>query len=54
MTALKNVDFTGKTIRPFVTHEGFVGISNQIKEICKETIFEEGLIIRGSSINSGK
>ena len=35
-TALKGLDYTGKIIRPFVTHEGsgLSSIPSQIKSIC--------------------
>ena len=56
VTALKNIDFSGKIIRPFTTHEGsgLGNIPNQIKEICKGAEVEEGLAIRGSVVNSAK
>ena len=48
VTALKNVDFTGKVIRPFVTHEGsgLANIPSQIKEVCKGAEVMDGLAIR--------
>ena len=56
VTALKNVDFTGKVIRPFVTHEGsgLANIPSQIKEICKGAEVMNGLAIRGSAAGSSK
>lgn len=56
VTALKNIDFTGKTIRPFVTHEGsgLANIPNQIKNVCKGSNVVDGLAIRGSSVNLSK
>ena len=56
VTALKNIDFSGKIIRPFTTHEGsgLGNIPNQIKDICKGAEVEEGLAIRGSVVNSAK
>ena len=56
VTALKNIDFSGKIIRPFTTHEGsgLGNIPNKIKEICKGAEVEEGLAIRGSVVNSAK
>lgn len=40
VTALKNIDFSGKIIRPFTTHEGsgLGSIPNQIKMVCKGAI----------------
>ena len=56
VTALKNVDFTGKVIRPFVTHEGsgLANIPSQIKEVCKGAEVMDGLAIQGSSVSSSK
>ena len=56
VTALKNVDFTGKVIRPFVTHEGsgLANIPSQIKEVCKGAEVMNGLAIRGSAVGSSK
>lgn len=56
VTALKTKDFTGKIIRPFVTHEGsgLSGIPSQIKNICKKAEVLEGLSIYGSSAQSSK
>ena len=54
--ALKNIDFTGKIIRPFTTHEGsgLGDIPNQIKNVCKNALITEGLAIRGSLVNSSR
>ena len=56
VTALKNVDLTGKVIRPFVTHEGsgLANIPSQIKEVCKGAEVMNGLAIRGSAVGSSK
>ena len=53
VTALKDIDFTGKVIRPFTTHEGsgLGNIPNQIKKICRGAEIEDGIAIRGSSVN---
>jgi flavodoxin len=55
-TALKGLDYTGKTIRPFVTHEGscLSSIPNQLKNICTGAVVTNGLAISGSSVNSAK
>ena len=55
-TALKGLDYTGKTIRPFVTHEGsgLSSIPNQLKDICTGAVVTNGLAISGSSVNSAK
>ena len=56
VTALKDIDFTGKIIRPFTTHEGsgLANIPNQIKRVCKSATVTDGLAIRGSSVNSAR
>ena len=55
-TALKGLDYTGKTIRPFVTHEGsgLSSILNQLKDICTGATVESGIAITGSTVNSAK
>lgn len=55
-TALKGLDYTGKTIRPFVTHEGsdLSSIPSQLKNICAGGTVIDGLAILGSSVNSAK
>ena len=55
-TALKDLDFTGKIIRPFVTHEGS-GLSNipsQLKSICKGATVADAIAITGSAVNGAK
>lgn len=50
-TFLEHFDFTGKTIRPFCTHEGS-GMGDSIKDIkalCPGAMIETGLAIRGGS-----
>lgn len=53
VTALKDIDFSGKTIRPFITHEGsgLANIPDQIKMVCSSADVKEGLAIRGASVN---
>ena len=55
-TALKGLDYTGKIIRPFVTHEGsgLSSIPNQLENICTGATVAGGLAISGSSVNSAK
>ena len=55
-TALKGLDYTGKTIRPFVTHEGsgLSSIPNQLKEICIGGKVTSGIAITGSTVNSAR
>lgn len=51
-TFLDHFDFTGKTIKPFCTHEGSgLGRSvNDIKKLCPGATVSEGLAILGSSV----
>ena len=55
-TALNGLDFTGKTIRPFTTHEGsgLSGVPRQLKEICTEAEILEGIAILGSNAKNSK
>ena len=55
-TALKDIDFNGKIIRPFTTHEGsgLSSVPSQLKNICVGANILEGLAIRGASVNSAK
>lgn len=49
-TALEVLDFTGKKIKPFTTHEGSgVGsVMEDIRKICKNAVIEDAIAIRGS------
>lgn len=55
-TFLEHFDFSGKTIRPFCTHEGSrMGSSiKDIKKLCPDAIVEEGLAIHGGSVERSK
>lgn len=55
-TALKGLDYTGKIVRPFVTHEGsgLSSIPNQLKQICTGATVTSGLAITGSLVNSAR
>lgn len=51
-TFLERYDFTGKTIKPFCTHEGS-GLGSSVKDIrrlCPGAIVEAGLAIRGGNV----
>lgn len=54
-TAIKNLNFTGKTVRVITTHEGS-GLGNvlsDVKRICKgANVLDDALAIRGSTVNS--
>lgn len=56
VTALKNIDFSGKIIRPFITHEGsgLGNIPDQIKSICNGANVVEGLAIFGSLVKTSR
>lgn len=55
-TALKGIDFSGKIIRPFVTHEGsgLSSIPNQLREICNGAVITSGLAITGSQVKESR
>ena len=55
-TALQGLDYAGKIIRPFVTHEGS-GLSTipmQLKRICIGADILDGIAIAGSQVNSSR
>lgn len=55
-TALKGLDYSGKIVRPFTTHEGsgLSGVPRQLKEICVGAEVLDGLSIIGSQVNNSK
>lgn len=55
-TALKGLNYSGKIIRPFVTHEGsgLSSIPSQLESICIGAIVESGIAITGSTVNSAR
>ncbi len=55
-TFLEHMDFSGKTIRPFCTHEGS-GLGSSLRDIrrlCPGAAVETGLAIRGGSVDQSK
>ena len=56
-TAIKDLDFTGKTVRVITTHEGS-GLGSavtDVKRICKgANVLDDALAIRGSSVKDSK
>ncbi len=53
-TFLADYDLAGKTVAPFITHEGS-GLGNSVSDIsrrCPRATIEEGLAIRGSVVRS--
>ena len=55
-TALKGHDYSGKIIRPFVTHEGsgLSGVPRQLKDICAPAEVTDGLAIVGSEAKNSR
>lgn len=55
-TFLEKFDFTGKTIKPFCTHEGSgMGRSeSDIKKLCPGAKVEKGIAIHGTSVGNSK
>lgn len=55
-TFLEHFDFSGKTIKPFCTHEGSgMGRSvADIKALCPDAAVENGLAIRGTSAGNSE
>ncbi len=55
-TALKGKNYSGKTIRPFVTHEGsgLSSVPRQLSEICIGANVLDGLAIVGSQVNNSR
>ena len=55
-TFLEHFDFSGKTIKPFCTHEGS-GLGSSVRDIkktCPNAIVAEGLAIRGGNVLGAK
>ena len=56
-TAIKDLDFTGKTIRIVTTHEGsgLANVVNDVKKICKgANILDDAIAILGSQAKNSK
>ena len=51
-TQLEALDFTGKTVKPFVTHEGskFGSSQKDLDKLCKGAQFKKGLAIPGCEV----
>lgn len=56
VTQLEKLNWSGKVVRPFTTHEGsgLGSVPNQLKKICVGAEVKEGLAIRGSSVKNSK
>lgn len=56
-TALKDIDFTGKTIRIVTTHEGsgLASVPSDVKRICKgANVLDDAIAIRGADCKNAK
>ena len=55
-TQLESLDFTGKTVKPFVTHEGsgFGSSLKDLKKLCEGADIKKGLSIQGSKVNDAE
>lgn len=55
-TALNGLDYSGKIIRPFVTHEGsgLSSIPSQLRDICNGAVITSGLAITGSQVKESR
>lgn len=57
ITQLEKLDFSGKVVRIFTTHEGsgLGSIPSQVKRVCKgANVLEDSIAIRGTSAKSSK
>ena len=55
-TALKGLDYSGKVIRPFVTHEGsgFGSSQKDLAKLCEGADIKNGLSIPGANVYDAK
>ncbi|MCD7781685.1 MAG: flavodoxin [Methanosphaera sp.] len=55
-TQLEQLDFTDKTVKPFVTHEGSgsTKIVKDLEKLCHGANIEEALAIHGSSVDDAR
>lgn len=55
-TFLEHFDFSGKTIKPFCTHEGsgLSGSVKDIKKLCPKAKVEAGLAINGGRVSRAR
>ena len=56
-TAIKNLDFTGKTIRVITTHEGsgLANVVSDVKSICKgANVLDDAIAIKGTEAKNSK
>ena len=55
-TELDRLNFAGKTVKPFATHEGsgLGSVERVLKEKCKGAAVKKGLAIRGGEVNTAR
>jgi flavodoxin len=55
-TQLEKLDFSGKTVKPFVTHEGsgFGSSQKDLKKLCEGANIKKGLSIPGAGVYDAK
>lgn len=55
-TQLEQLDFSGKTVKPFVTHEGsgFGSSQRDLKKLCEGAEVKKGLSIPGANVYDAK
>lgn len=55
-TQLEKLDFEGKTVKPFVTHEGsgFGSSQSDLSKLCKGAEIKKGLSIPGAGVYDAK
>ena len=56
VTQIEKLNFDGKIVRPFTTHEGsgLGSVPYQLKKLCKGATCTEGLSVRGSDVYDAK
>ena len=56
ITALEHLNWEGKIVRPFTTHEGsgLASVPSELKSLCKGATITEGLAIQGSTVYNAK
>lgn len=55
-TQLEQLDFTGKVVKPFVTHEGsgFGTSEDDLEKLCSGAVFKKGMAVLGKHIHDAK
>ncbi len=56
LTQLEKLDFSGKIVKPFTTHEGsgLGSVMSVYKQVCKGADIKPGLAIKGSAVKNSK